>query len=1230
MQLEPDRMLSHYRLVEKIGQGGMGVVWKAEDTKLGRAVALKVLPPDRVGDEERRLRFLREARTAAAISHPHIAAVHEIDEADGVIFIAMELVQGETLRSLLESGVPPLRKTLRMATEMAEALGSAHEANIVHRDLKPDNVMVRPDGHVKILDFGLAKLREDRSDSPDTTRMQTLSAEMTREGKILGTAAYMSPEQARAQSVDFRSDLFSFGIVLYEMATGRSPFHGPSVTDTLSSIVRDQPPPMAQIAPGVPEELARITSKCLEKDPDERYQHTDDLAMDLRKLRRVTDSQTMSRVSDTAMPAASGRPAWLRPVPVLLAVLVVAAIAMGLPRLWRTGALSPGGGRAGNALAVLTFENLQDSDDTQRLGQILQELIITDLSELESLTVFSSQRLFDVQKQIGGAGGGRGIDRTMATQVAIKAGATTMLTGSLSQLGNNWILTGQLVDVSSGRVLKSERIDGADLYKMVDDLTAKIREDLRLSQEELAGVDRAVNERTTSSLEAYQHYLEGTELLARWEFDDAVEEFQQAIAIDPRFGQARFKHAIAAWWALGGGIPDSEETSPSELLRELLDGDFKLSAKDRLLAKGMLAVVEDRHKDAQRELSKLVQEYPDEKEAWYGLGEAHYHQSGGDRQAGFDAFEKALDLDPTFHLAYRHLRDMYREQKRYREGIDKLRGLMAHDPDNPGYYQEWIRLLLLDGDAAGAEDVLETALGRITEPDRTRDFLIKISRVYRFLDDEERRSQLLQDALVLDTEDATDTVLAELGWHFFEINDRHQSEDHFLQALELNPKGTSALAGIFRVYRSERRFSDGILRARGLIQKDREHLPFYYEWIAMAAQRGDEDETDRAIQAALQHASTPVAKKKLWAEVADAYRDVGNETRATELLRKSLDVDPEGETWQTFLTLGWNSFSLGDYAQAEEWLRKATEQDTGAENRAFTGLVRSNLELGRYDAALQHATKHAEVHVQESLAQAQVVTTYLVSEQASKAEEALATGLAVLDLDSRKRGLLGSVARTYLNIGQPARAEELARRAVDLDPDVRDPWLRATLSATLRRQERYDEAEAVIRQGLDVVFRELSLHREFALLDLLRGDLATAENRVRNLLSDGPAQEGLFHMLAHILAERERFTDARQYARRAFSMNPSRSNHTLLAWILIAGELDLEEGMRLARAALERPASWSESNTRYPFMPSPEHALGLAHLKQGRQGKAVEMLEKAATLRPDRTLIQEHLAQARR
>ena len=248
MQLKPGTKLSHYRIGEKIGEGGMGVVYHAEDTKLRRRVAVKVLPPELVDNEERRLRFLREARSAAAVNHPNIATVYEVDEVDGILFIAMELIEGKSLRDTLGVGRPlPLRQTLRLAAEMADGLARAHKASVIHRDLKPDNVMLTEDGHAKILDFGLAKLREEAGgdkgdDDPESSRMATLSGEMTEEGRIFGTAHYMSPEQARGRTVDERSDLFSLGSVLYEMTTGKPPFGGDTTTDTLSAILRDTPP----------------------------------------------------------------------------------------------------------------------------------------------------------------------------------------------------------------------------------------------------------------------------------------------------------------------------------------------------------------------------------------------------------------------------------------------------------------------------------------------------------------------------------------------------------------------------------------------------------------------------------------------------------------------------------------------------------------------------------------------------------------------------------------------------------------------------------------------------------------------------------------------------------------------------------------------------------------------------------------------------------------------------
>jgi serine/threonine protein kinase len=289
------KTISHFHIVAKLGEGGMGVVYKAEDEKLGRPVALKVVRGGLGGGEEGRLRLIAEARTAAAVSHPNIAAIHEIDEADGVIFIAMEYVEGKTLRSVLGGRALEIRQALKIATGIAEGLARAHRSRIIHRDLKPENVMIAPDGHVKILDFGLAKLLQPEPDPSEMSQLETISAERSREGKIVGTTAYMSPEQARGQALDVRSDLFSFGIVLYEMVTGRAPFKGSTQMDTLTAIIREQAVPAVELNPEVPPELERMLGKCLEKDPADRYQDTGDLAVDLRRLARSTDSAPQRR-----------------------------------------------------------------------------------------------------------------------------------------------------------------------------------------------------------------------------------------------------------------------------------------------------------------------------------------------------------------------------------------------------------------------------------------------------------------------------------------------------------------------------------------------------------------------------------------------------------------------------------------------------------------------------------------------------------------------------------------------------------------------------------------------------------------------------------------------------------------------------------------------------------------------------------------------------------------------
>jgi len=715
--------LSHFRILEQLGEGGMGVVYRATDEKLGRQVALKVLRSEAVGNEERRLRFLREARAAAAVTHPHIATVHEVDEVDGVVFIAMELVEGETLRGRIGGQPLPPRDALRHAIEISEAIARAHQAGVVHRDLKPDNVIVGPDGHVKILDFGLAKLREDTEKTTD--QMRTVSAEMTRDGHVLGTASYMSPEQARGLPVDHRTDIFSFGVLLYQMFTGRLPFEGATLTDKLSSILRDNPEPIVAQNPAAPPELERIVRRCLEKAADDRYQRADELTAELRQLRRETDSQSIPRLGDSgSLPV--GRSARRRPGPLALAVLGLLALAIGIPWILRgdlAGRL--GSGSAPHSLAVLPLQNLKDGDDPERLGRILQELIITDLSGLGDLRVFSSQRLFDIRKELGGTGAAA--DREVATEVARRAGARTMLTGSLSQLGAEWILTAQLVNVSDGAVLKSERIDGADLYAMVDNLTMRIRDDLGVGTEAGSGVQLAVKEKTTGSIDAYRHYLKGVELLNASEYEDAARELEQAIETDSTFGRARYKLAIARWWL--GGDKDwwvtGDPAAPDEILRALLDGDFKLSGKDRRLAEAFLRLVRYDYVEARPLFAALVEDYPDEKEAWYGLGEAHFHAPRGSLSVdAVEAFERALELDPSFGLAYPHVGSYYRATRQYDSAIAKLQQLIERNPSEPRWYRQWVTLLFERGDQPAAEEALEQSLRRLGKPEQQRDLLV--------------------------------------------------------------------------------------------------------------------------------------------------------------------------------------------------------------------------------------------------------------------------------------------------------------------------------------------------------------------------------------------------------------------------------------------------------------------------------------------------------------------------
>ena len=522
MAIEPGKKVGHFRILSKIGEGGMGVVYRARDENLRRDVALKVLPAELMGKEERRVRFLREARAAASVSHKNIATIHEVDEAAGVIFIPMELVEGRTLRSLLREKKPlPIPDTIAYATGIAEGLARAHQARVIHRDLKPENIIIDSDRHPKILDFGLAKVIEERGGMPwaNCSQAETATQEMTREGKILGTPAYMSPEQARGEPVDLRSDIFSFGTTLYEMMTGKNPFKGKTPFDTLSSITRDQPEPPARLNPTAPPGLVRVMEKCLEKKPEKRYQDTQELVRDLRGLTgEVHPVGFFARI-----PLRSVSRGWK----LGLAGLAIALIAL----LAATGPIKSLFRPAIRSVAVLPLKNdSPDPESSDYLAAAIGQDLSTKLTMLSDIRVtpWVTASRFSVESQT-------------LSEIARQLNVTALAVGSFRMIGDQIRVSMSLVDASSGFQLWADEFQApfSGFLKLESEIAVKAERSLL---GKLSGVERQSLARVqTHSADAYDHYLKGASLLQlvdRDANDKALAFFERALDIDPDLARA--------------------------------------------------------------------------------------------------------------------------------------------------------------------------------------------------------------------------------------------------------------------------------------------------------------------------------------------------------------------------------------------------------------------------------------------------------------------------------------------------------------------------------------------------------------------------------------------------------------------------------------------------------------------------------------------------------------------
>jgi serine/threonine-protein kinase len=623
--------ISHYKILEKLGEGGMGVVYKAEDTTLGRAVALKFLPPETTRDPEARARLLQEARAAAALNHPSICTVHEIGEAEGQTFIAMALIEGENLRDRIARGPLPLGEAIDLAVQVAEGLEAAHRKGIVHRDMKPGNVMVTTERRAKIMDFGLAK-------SPGQTRL-------TKTGTTTGTIAYMSPEQSRGEDVDHRTDIWSFGVMLYEMVTGRRPFAGHYEQAVVHAILNDQPAPMTALRTGVPMELERIAGKAMAKRPEERYQTVSDMLVDLNAVGRDLAAATRTRTAGPlpAAGSASRGGGWKRAVAV--GAIVVVAVVAGL--IWngtrtRGPDLSPSAEPAAMleerpSIAVLPFLDMSPEQDQEYFCDGMAEELINALTKLGALKVSARTSSFQYK--------GEGHD---IRQIANDLGVETVLEGSVRKSGSRLRITAQLINAADGSHLWSEAYDRdmADVFAIQDEISLAIVNELKPTL--LGGKGAGPLKRATANPEAYNLYLRG-----RWFWNkrtppnlmQGIEYFKKAIEITPDYalayaGMADCYTALAEYSV---SPPEGTAAAAKSAAQRALELDDTLPEAHAAL--GYIKIVHDWD--------------------WQGA-ETH--------------FKRAIELDPYYAPGHHRYAVLLSIMGRYDEGLEQARRAKELEP----------------------------------------------------------------------------------------------------------------------------------------------------------------------------------------------------------------------------------------------------------------------------------------------------------------------------------------------------------------------------------------------------------------------------------------------------------------------------------------------------------------------------------------------------------------------